>query len=164
MTDENRFQEILDRDWGDAWNSLPSAPPLVLAQPKSAQMTLRVPAELVTALKEPAQRKALPYPGLARSLIADGLRERRIPSAAEEVADLGAPGETQLNLKMTPALLAEVKGFSDEIRIPYHRLARLWIVTGLRCDLAAMAPSSALSGGARKRARSRGRSAQSRGH
>ncbi len=140
MTDENRFHDILDRDWGDAWDSLPPAPPLVRTQPKSAQVTLRVPAELVTALKEIAKRKALPHHDLARSLIADGLRERRISSAAEEVADLGAPGETQLNLKMTPALLAEVKSFSDEIRIPYHRLARLWIATGLRRDLAAMAP------------------------
>ncbi len=140
MTDENRRQELLDRDWGEAWDSLTSAPALVVSQPKSAQVTLRVPAELVTALKEIAQLKALPYHGLARSLIADGVRERRIPSAAEEVADRGAPGETQLNLKMTPALLAEVKRFSDEIRIPYHRLARLWIDTGLRRDLAAMVP------------------------
>jgi len=135
MTDENRVQEILDRDWGDAWDSLPSAPALVVSQPQSAQVTLRVPAELVTALKETAQRKALPYHGLARSFIADGVRERRISSAAEEVADRGAPGETQLNLKMTPALLAEVKSFSDEIRITYHRLARVWIHTGLRRDL-----------------------------
>jgi predicted DNA binding CopG/RHH family protein len=141
MSDEDRFEKLLDRDWGDAWESLPSAPPLVLTQPKSAQMTLRVPAELVTALKEVAQRKELPYHGLARSLVADGLHERRIPSAAEEVADLGVPGEVQLNLKMTPELLDEVQSFSDEIRIPYHRLARLWIDTGLRRALAAMDPS-----------------------
>ncbi len=140
MTDENRWQELVDRDWGDAWDSLPSAPALVVSQPKSAQVPLRVPAELVTALKETAQRKALPYRGLARSFIADGVHERRIPTAGEEVADRGAPGESQLNLKMTPALLAEVKSFSDEIRIPYHRLARLWIDTGLQRDLAAMAP------------------------
>ncbi len=135
MIDENRLQELLDRDWGDAWDGLPSAPALVLAQPKSAQVTLRVPSELVIALKKVAQRKALPYHGLARSFIADGVRERRISTAAEEGADRGAPGEAQLNLKMTPALLAEVKSFSDEIRIPYHRLARVWIDTGLQRDL-----------------------------
>lgn len=141
MTDEDRFDKFLERDWGEAWESLPAPPPLVLAQPKSAQLTLRVPAEMVTALKEVAHRKALPYHALARSWIADGLRERQIPTGSEEVADLGAPGDAQLNLKLTPGLLDELKRFSDEIRRPYHRLARLWLDAGLRRELAAVAPS-----------------------
>lgn len=141
MIDEDRFEELFDRDWGDVWDSLPSAPPLVLTQPKSAQITLRVPTQMLTALKGVAERKALPYHALARSWLADGLRQRQIPSAVEEVADLGAPADTQLNLKMTPELLAGIKRVSDEIRIPYHRLARLWIDAGLRRELAAMSPS-----------------------
>ena len=141
MTDQDRLDKFLDRDWGEAWERLPAAPPLATAEPKSAQVTLRVPAEMVTALKEVAHRKGLPYHALARSWIAEGLRERHIPSGSEEVADLGAPGETQLNLKLTPALLDEVKRFSDEIRRPYHRLARLWLDAGLRRELAALTPS-----------------------
>jgi hypothetical protein len=146
MTEQEGFDELLERDWGEAWERLPAGPPLVLAQPKSAQVTLRVPAEMVTALKDVARRKALPYHALARSWIVDGLRERQIPSGAEEVADLGMPGETQLNLKLSPAMLDELKRFSNEVRRPYHRLARLWVDAGLRRELAAVAASPAARG------------------
>ncbi|MGH2708156.1 MAG: hypothetical protein ACRDJF_02775, partial [Actinomycetota bacterium] len=142
MTDEDRFDRLLERDWGEAWESLPGAPPLVLTQPKSAQVTLRVPAEMMTALKEMAHRKALPYHALARSWIVEGLRQRHIPTGSEEVADFGAPGDTQLNLKLTPRLLEELKRFSDEVRRPYHRLARLWLDAALKRELAAMASSA----------------------
>jgi predicted DNA binding CopG/RHH family protein len=143
MSDDQRYEELLEQDWGDAWQSLSPAPPLVLAQPKSAQLTLRVPAEMVTALKEVARQKALPYHALARSWIAEGLRKRLVPSGSEEVADLGAPGDTQLNVKLSPALLDDLKTFSDEIRRPYHRLARLWLDAGLREELSSvtLAPS-----------------------
>lgn len=143
MSDEERFEKLVERDWGDEWERLSPAPPLALVQPKSAQLTLRVPAEMVTALKEVARRKSLPYHALARSWIAEGVRERHVPSGAEEAADLSAPGENQLNLKLSPALLDEVKRFSDEIRRPYHRLARLWLDAGLREELASVPPSRA---------------------
>jgi len=112
-----------------------------VAQPKSAQVTLRVPAELVTALRDVAHRKALPYHALARSWIAEGLRDRNVPTGSDEVAALGAPGDAQLNIKLTPELLDDLKKYSHETRRPYHRLARLWLEAGLRQELAAMASS-----------------------
>lgn len=136
MTDQERFQELLDRDWGDEWENLPPGPALVLTQPKTAQVTLRVPAELVTALRDVARRKALPYHALARSMIAEGLQAGRIPSGSEEAAALSTPGDAQLNLKLSPELLDDLKRFSHETRRPYHRLARLWVEEGLRQELA----------------------------
>lgn len=118
MRDDDRFDELLDRDWDDVWESLESAPPLILSQQKSPRITGRVPAKLVVTLKEVAQCKALPYHGLARSLVADGLRERRIASQTEELDALGVPGNTQLNINMTLALFEVIKVFSDETRIP----------------------------------------------
>lgn len=138
MTDEDRIEELLNCDWGDAWDALSPAPPLILSQQKSAQITLRLPSEMIVALKEVARLKALPYHALARSWIAEGLHERRMPSSAPRAPGPRAPGDTQLNIKMTPALLTEVKSLSDEIRIPYHRLARTWIEIGLRRELAAL--------------------------
>lgn len=135
MRDKDRFDELLNRDWGDAWENLPPAPPLVLAQPKSAQVTLRVPSGLVTALRDIAHRKALPYHALARSWIAEGLNARRVPAGSDEAAALGTPGDVQLNIKLPPELLDELKRFSNETRRPYHRLARLWLDDGLRREL-----------------------------
>jgi predicted DNA binding CopG/RHH family protein len=135
MRDDNRFEELLDQDWGDLWESLPPGPPLVLSQPKSAQLTLRVPGDLVTALRDVAYRKSLPYHALARSWIAEGLRDRRVPNGADEAAALAAPGHVQINIKLAPELLDELKRFSHETRRPYHRLARLWLDEGLRREL-----------------------------
>jgi predicted DNA binding CopG/RHH family protein len=142
--DQERLDGLLDRDWGDAWEGLPPAPSLVLTQPKTAQVTLRVPAEMVTALRDVARRKALPYHALARSLIAEGLRGHHLPTGSDEAAALSAPGDTQLNIKLAPELLEELKRFSDESRRPYHRLARLWLEAGLRQELATVASSSSI--------------------
>jgi hypothetical protein len=142
MSDEDLFDKILDVDWGDAWEKLRKAPPLVLVPPKSAQLTLRLPAEMVTALKEVANRKTLPYHALARSWIVDGVRDRQVPTASEEVEDLGTRGDVQVNLKLTAELLRNLKAFSHEIRQPYHRLARLWIGRALRNELEAAASHS----------------------
>jgi hypothetical protein len=138
MSEERDYDELLDRDWGDAWETLAPAAALVLAQPKSAQLTLRIPAEMMTALKEVAQRKSLPYHALARSWIVDGLRASALPSGSDEVADVGALADSQLNLKVPPALLGDLKAFSDDVRWPYHRLARLWLDAGLRRELASV--------------------------
>lgn len=135
MTDDRRFDELLEQDWGDAWETLPPAPPLVLVHPKSAQITLRVPAEMVTALRDVARHKALPYHALARSWIAEGVRERYVPSASEEAAALSDPADAQLNVKLTPELLDELKRFSYETRMPYHRLVRVWLDAALRHEL-----------------------------
>lgn len=131
------FEKKVDQDWGDEWDNLPPAPPLFFAQPrKSAQVTLRVPAEMVTTLKGVARRKTLAYHSLARSWIAEGLRERMVPSGSDELSAIGLPGDVQLNLKVNPELLNELKMFSDEIRVPYHRLVRLWIESALKRELA----------------------------
>jgi uncharacterized protein len=141
MTEQEDFDELLEREWGDAWESLPPAPALVVAEPKSAQITLRVPAELITALRDVARRKSLPYHAFARSMITEALRHREIPTGSEEAADLAAPGDTQLNIKLSPELLEELKQFSHEMRRPYHRLARIWLERGVRHELMAMASS-----------------------
>jgi predicted DNA binding CopG/RHH family protein len=142
MSDEDRFEKLLESDWGDEWENLPAAPPLVPAERKSAQLTLRLPADLVISLKEVASRKALAYHALARSWIADGLRNRRTPTASEETADFGTPDDVQLNLKLSPSLLAELKAFSHQVRQPYHRLARLWLRRALSQELETMAAST----------------------
>jgi uncharacterized protein YwgA len=141
MSKDERINKLGERDWGEEWEKLPAAPPLVLVEPKTAQITVRVPAGMVAALKELSQRKALPYHALARSWIVEGLRQRQIPSGAEEVAGIGLRGDVQLNLKLSPDLLDGLKKFSDEIRRPYHRVARLWIKAGVDRELATLAPS-----------------------
>jgi hypothetical protein len=146
MSDEDRFESLIDSDWGDEWENLPAAPALVPAEHKSAQLTLRVPATTVISLKEVANRRALAYHALARSWIADGLRARRMPTASEVAADSGAPADVQLNLKLSPRLLGELKAFSHEVRQPYHRLARLWLRRGLRHELESMAASTSSPG------------------
>src|SRR5437660_371188 len=40
---KDRWDELLDRDWSDAWDTLPEAPDLV-PRGKTAQITLRLPA------------------------------------------------------------------------------------------------------------------------
>jgi predicted DNA binding CopG/RHH family protein len=144
MTDEDRFEKLLETDWGDEWENLPAAPAPVPAEHKSAQLTLRVPAATLISLKEVADRKALAYHALARSWIADGLRRRQIPTTSEETADSATPDDVQLNLKLSPNLLTELKAFSHQVRQPYHRLARLWLRHALRQELETMAASSSL--------------------
>lgn len=135
-TPKGHLNDVLSHDWGDEWDKLPPAPPLVFAEPKTSQITLRLPSEMVAVLKEVARRRALPYHSLARSWIVDALRSRFVPSASAEVVDLAKPGNAQLNLKLPPELIDELKRFSNETRTPYHRLARLWIDAALRTELA----------------------------
>jgi predicted DNA binding CopG/RHH family protein len=135
MNDDDRFEELLDQDWSEVWEDLPRAPSLIVAQPKSAQVTLRVPANLIAALRDVAHRKALPYHALARSWIAEGLQDRRLPTGTDEAIAIGAPGDVQLNIKLSPELLDELKRFSHETRRPYHRLARLWLDENLGREL-----------------------------
>src|SRR6266545_2100463 len=64
-----------------------------------------------------------------------------VPTGSEEAADVGVPGDTQLNIKLSPELLDEIKQFSHESRRPYHRLARIWLERGVRQELADLASS-----------------------
>ncbi len=131
MTDADRRDSLLDRDWGDLWDTLPEAPPLVVGQPKAAQITLRMPGHVVAALRAVASQKSLPYHALARSWILEGLRSGQLPDARVELVDEEAPDAEQLNLKLEPDVLEGLKVLSDKLRRPYHRLARQWIEAAL---------------------------------
>lgn len=144
MTEAERHDDLLKRDWGAEWETLPEAPPLVGRPPKSAQITLRVPPHVLSALKAVADVKSLPYHGLARSWIIDGLRSQKLPNAEVGLADEELAASEQLNLKLEPAILDGLKAFSDRVRRPYHRLARHWIEAALAREQASLAkePSS----------------------
>ncbi len=132
MADSTKHDGLLAEDWGDSWDDLPEGPPLVYARPKTAQITLRVPKRLISTLKTVAASKSLPYHGLARSWILEGLRSGEVPSAAAQLDDAEAPRSSeQLNLKVEPQMLGELKQFSHETRRPYHQLARQWVEAGL---------------------------------
>ena len=119
----DRWDALLAEDWGDRWATLPEAPDLV-GRPKSAQVTLRLPASLLARVKRIASVRSLPYHALARSWIVDALRHEReavAPSAGAE------PQMEQLNLKLDQAVLDGLKKRGHELGLPYHRLAREWI-------------------------------------
>src|SRR5208282_3132846 len=72
MTND-RWDTLLDRDWSEAWESLPEAPDLV-PRGKTAQITLRLPTTMLARIKRVAAIRSLPYHALSRSWIVDGLR------------------------------------------------------------------------------------------
>jgi hypothetical protein len=126
---QDRWDSLLDRDWSVAWETLPEAPALI-PRAKTAQVTLRLPSTLLTRIKNVAAARSLPYHALARSWIIGGLRS----SAALDIAAYSAPGEPraeQLNIKLDHTVLDELKARSDELRRPYHSLAREWIEAAL---------------------------------
>ncbi len=127
MTDDIRPETLIDKDWGDIWESLPEAPPLV-PRPKTTQVTLRVPQSSIPRLKAVARAKSLPYHALARAWIVEGLRSPGAPISAF-VGD--EPQSAQLNLKVDQELLDVLKRKASELRRPYHALARQCIEAAL---------------------------------
>ena len=123
----DRRDAILDRDWGDVWESLPEAPPLV-PRPKTAQITLRIPTPLLARVKAVAAAKSLPYHALARAWVIDALRTSA-PPINSSLAD--EPQAEQLNLKLDNDTLDDLKDRAEALRRPYHRLAREWIEASL---------------------------------
>ena len=119
---KDRWESLLEQDWADAWESLPEAPPL-LARPKTAQITLRLPAGLLVRIKRVAAARSLPYHALVRSWLLQALRNGDVP-AGELVVE---PHVEQLNIKLDQELLDELKARADELHRPYHRLAREYI-------------------------------------
>jgi len=117
---KDRWDSLLDRDWSDAWETLPAAPDLV-PRGKSAQITLRLPAIMFARVKRVASARALPYHTLVRSWIVEGLRRDVMPQVEEP--DLEAQ-TAQLNIKLDQAMLDALKARAHELRQPYHRLAR----------------------------------------
>ncbi len=118
-----RWDELLDHDWSESWDSLPEAPALVPG-PKSAQITLRMPRSLVERVKRVAAARSLPYHALARSWIAEALRH---PQTTDLVEYESEPQSEQLNIKLDRAVLDRLKERAHERGVPYHRLARIWI-------------------------------------
>lgn len=120
------WESLLDRDWSQAWDTLPEAPDLV-ARPKTAQITLRLPASLVERVKRVATARALPYHALVRSWLVDGLRESVVPPGELALE----PQAVQLNVKLDQDVLDQLKARADALRRPYHRLAREWVDAAL---------------------------------
>jgi predicted DNA binding CopG/RHH family protein/uncharacterized protein YwgA len=121
------FDALLDQDWSEAWESLPEAPALV-PRAKTGQITLRVSPTFLARLKRAAAALSLPYHALARSWIVDGLRGESVPDAES------ASTETQphqMNLKVEQVVLDALKARAQELRRPYHRLARELIASSL---------------------------------
>lgn len=127
MTNDPRPESLIDTDWGDIWESLPEAPPLV-PRPKTTQITLRVPPSLVSRLKAIARARSLPYHTLARAWIVDGLRSREGPIS---VLVNDEPQAAQLNLKVDQEQLDALKHRAGDLRRPYHTLARQYIQAAL---------------------------------
>ena len=124
---QDRRDSLLDRDWSAAWESLEEAPELV-ARPKTAQITLRIPTRLLARIKAVAVAKSLPYHALARAWMVEALRssaDSGIGASADE------PQAEQLNVKLDNETLDLLKQRADELRRPYHRLARNWIEVAL---------------------------------
>jgi hypothetical protein len=93
----DRWDALLERDWSEAWDTLPEGPEIV-PRPKTAQITLRVPLSLLARIKRVAAARTLPYHALARSWIIDGIR--RTDMSQEQELDI-EPQTVQLNLKLT---------------------------------------------------------------
>jgi len=122
----DRRDELLEQDWSAAWEVLPEAPALV-ARPKAAQITLRLPSSMLARIKRVAAERSLAYHALARSWLLDALREGVMP-AGELAAE---PQVQQLNVKLDQELLDAVKARAHELGRPYHRLAREWVDAAL---------------------------------
>lgn len=127
MTHDLRPETLIDNDWGDIWESLPEAPPLV-PRPKTTQVTLRVPQSSLARLRAVARTKSLPYHALARAWIVDGLRSPGAPTLSLFSEE---PQSAQLNLKVEQELLDVLKRKAGELRRPYHSLGRQYIETAL---------------------------------
>lgn len=126
MSADRMARALVDTDWSSAWDSLPEAPDLVPRR-KTAQMTLRLPCSLLARIKAVAAARSLPYHALTRSWLLQGLRSARAAGqAAGSVADGETQGE-QLNIKLDPEVLDQLKARASALRRPYHRLAREWI-------------------------------------
>lgn len=121
MTPDDR-DKLLQQDWSSLWDELTPAPELV-ARPKNAQVTLRIPAALLRRIKRVAAAQSLPYHPLVRSWLVEGLRDPTGP----DVTLVDAPQDEQLNIKLSQEILDEIKTRGAELRRPYHRLAREWV-------------------------------------
>jgi predicted DNA binding CopG/RHH family protein len=127
---------LLNRDWSAEWERLPAVKLPGSRAAEAGQITIRLAASAVAALKILAKRKTLPYHALARSWIVGSLSRGTLPSIDMDLTDLGLAADAQLNIKIDNDLLLTLKRFAHGKHLPYHRLARLWIYEGLRSEQA----------------------------
>ncbi|MEJ7786073.1 MAG: hypothetical protein WKF96_14810 [Solirubrobacteraceae bacterium] len=125
MSKDNR-DKLLRRDWSESWAQLPDAPPLVPG-PKTAQITLRLSPGLLERLQRVAETGSLGYHPLARSWLIHAVQEDQAPPGE---ADEG-PHTAQLNIKLDAQTVDALKARADQVRRPYHRLAREWIAAAV---------------------------------
>lgn len=133
---DERRESLLEKDWGELWDSLERTDPVAPANRKTSQVTLRLAPATVAGLRRIAREKGLAYHALARSFLLEGLRNGAIPPHEYDLKDQLAPATDQLNIKIDPADLESLKRFSHEAKQPYHRLARHWIVAALEAAAA----------------------------
>ncbi len=119
---DDRWDALLKQDWSSAWESLPEAPALV-PRPKTAQITLRLPVEMLERIKRVAAVRSVPYHVLVRAWLVDALRDAQPPPGELPIE----PQTEQLNLKLEQELLDRLKARAHDLNRPYHRLAREWI-------------------------------------
>jgi predicted DNA binding CopG/RHH family protein len=127
---------LLSRDWSTKWERLP---PVTLPGSRAAeggQITVRLAASAVAALKILAKKKTLPYHALARSWIVESLSRKTLPRVDLDLTDVGLAADAQLNIKVDDDELVALKRFAHGHHLPYHRLARLWIYEGLKSEQA----------------------------
>ena len=127
MTRGSSHETLIDRDWGDDWESLPEAPALV-PRGKTSQLTLRIPPSTLARLKAVARARSLAYHALSRAWIADALRSAGPPVTSLVRDDRQS---AQLNLKVEQELLDALKRRAGEMQRPYHALARQFIETAV---------------------------------
>jgi predicted DNA binding CopG/RHH family protein len=130
----DRTEAMLDRDWSEVWDTLDDAPALV-PRPKKAQVTLRIPFSVLKRIKRVAAARSLPYHALARSWIVEGLRDSTTLGATASVDE---PQADQFNIKLDQDILDDLKSRADQLRSPYHRVAREWLESALAREEASL--------------------------
>jgi predicted DNA binding CopG/RHH family protein len=141
VTNSDRADALLKRSWAAEWERLPAVKLPRARATEGGQITIRLSASALAALKSLAKSKTLPYHALARSWILASLSREALPSVDLDIADVGLAADAQLNIKLDADVLLALKRFSQGKRLPYHRLARLWIYEGLRREQALAAAS-----------------------
>jgi len=136
LTKSDRSEALLNRDWSAEWDRLPAVRLPGSRAAEGGQITIRLSAGALAALKTLARKKTLPYHALARSWIVGSLSRGTLPSVDLDLTDVGLAADAQLNIKIDNDVLLTLKRFAYGRHLPYHRLARLWIYEGLRSEQA----------------------------
>jgi predicted DNA binding CopG/RHH family protein len=127
---------LLSRDWSAEWARLPVVKLPGSRAAEAGQITIRLAASAVAALKILAKRKTLTHHALARSWIVGSLSRGMLPTVDLDVTDVGLAADALLNIKIDSDVLFRLKRFAHGRHLPYHRLARLWIYEGLKSEQA----------------------------